>query len=115
MPTPPTSRPLLAAATIALTALVALTALISLTIMTVLPTAAEAACVCRCLDGKAKAICSSGTDIPPLCNATACPMTTPKRTPQDVRQTPPPVKPGCTNRQVYDPKTGKHEWAQICQ
>lgn len=75
---------------------------------------ADAACVCRCADGKAKAVCSSATDIPPLCNATSCPLSTPKRTPTDVSKPKPPVRPGCTVQQVYDPKTGKHEWGQIC-
>jgi hypothetical protein len=79
------------------------------------PGTAEAACTCRCLDGKAKAICSSGTDIPPLCNATKCPLSTPQRTPLDAREPAPPVKPGCTTRQVYNPDTARHEWAQICQ
>lgn len=78
-------------------------------------TPAEAACVCRCVDGKAKAVCSSATDIAPLCNTTKCPLSIPKRMPTDVSKPKPAVKPGCTVRQVYDPKTGKHEWGQLCQ
>lgn len=76
---------------------------------------AEAACVCRCVDGKPKAVCSSGTDIAPLCNTLNCPLSIPKRAPTDVSKPKPAVKPGCTVKQVYDPKTGKHEWGQLCQ
>lgn len=75
---------------------------------------ADAACVCRCVDGKAKSVCSSATDIPKICNSNSCPLSTPKRSPTDVTQPKPPVKPGCKVQQVYDPKTGKHEWGQIC-
>ena len=76
--------------------------------------AAGASCVCRCLNGKAQPVCSSSTDIPPLCSATTCPMSTPRVSPQDAQQPKPAVKPGCTIRQVYNPQTGRHEWGQIC-
>lgn len=76
---------------------------------------ADAACVCRCVDGKAKAVCSSGTDIAPLCNTTNCPLSIPKRSPTDVSKPKPPVKPGCQVKEVYDPKTGKYEWGQLCR
>ena len=82
---------------------------------TLAPGGAEAACVCRCVDGKAKAICASGTDIPPLCSNMACPLAAPRRTPLDTRDLPPPIKPGCTNKQVLNPANGQYEWAQICQ
>ena len=75
---------------------------------------AEAACVCRCVGGKAQPICSSSTDIPPLCNMTVCPMATPKVSPLDQAKPKPAVKPGCTVKQVYDPETGTHNWEQIC-
>lgn len=75
---------------------------------------AEAACVCRCVAGKAQPVCSSSTDIPPLCNSTVCPMSPPKVSPMDQAKPKPSVKPGCTVRQVYDPATGRHEWGQIC-
>jgi hypothetical protein len=104
------SRP--RASTATLTALAALAALAGAAIL--LPASAEAACVCRCVDGKAQPVCSSGTDIPPLCNTTSCPMTPPRVSPMDAAKPKPDVKPGCTVKQVYDPKAGKYEWAQIC-
>ena len=82
---------------------------------TLSPGSAEAACVCRCVDGKPKAICASGTDIPPICNTMVCPLAAPRRTPLDTRELPPPIKPGCTNKQILNPATGQYEWAQLCQ
>ena len=92
-----------------------LTAAVAIAGLTAATAPAEAACVCRCVDGKPKAVCSSTTDIAPLCNTLNCPLSTPQRTPTDVSKPKPPVKPGCTLKQVYDPKTGKHEWGQLCQ
>jgi len=86
-----------------------------LVLLAALSGAAGAACVCRCLDGKAQPVCSSSTDIPPLCNTTACPMSPPRVSPQDALQPKPTVKPGCKIRQVYNPETGRHEWGQICR
>lgn len=77
--------------------------------------AAGAACVCRCLGGKAQAVCSNSTDIPPLCSSTVCPMSPPRVSPMDAAKPKPMVKPGCKIRQVYNPDTGRHEWGQICQ
>jgi hypothetical protein len=84
-------------------------------VLAALSGAAGAACVCRCLNGKAQPVCSSSTDIPPLCNTTACPMSPPRVSPQDALQPKPAVKPGCRISQVYNPDTGRHEWGQICR
>jgi hypothetical protein len=76
---------------------------------------AQAVCNCRCVDGKARAVCSSSTEIPPLCNNTLCPLSMPPKTPQDARQPVPTVTPGCETKQVYDPKAGAYAWEQVCQ
>ena len=74
----------------------------------------SAACSCRCVDGKAQAVCSSSTDIPPLCQSTDCGIAPPPKTPYDVREPAPIVKPGCETKQVYDPQTRTYAWEQIC-
>lgn len=79
------------------------------------PRAADAACVCRCSEGKPVAVCARASDIRPNCRATRCPLSTPKISPLDANKPRPPVKPGCTSRMVYDPKTGRHDWGQICE
>jgi hypothetical protein len=76
---------------------------------------AEAACKCRCVDGKAQAVCSSSTDIRPICQSSACPIAPPAKSPTDARQPPPVVKPGCETKQVYDPETRTYAWDQICK
>jgi hypothetical protein len=76
---------------------------------------ALAACNCRCVDGRATAVCSSSTDIRPFCQqATTCPMVLPRKSPLDARKPVPTVKPGCETKQVYDPKTNAYLWEQIC-
>ena len=76
---------------------------------------ALAACNCRCVDGRATAVCSSSTDIRPFCQQTStCPMVLPRKSPLDARKPVPTVKPGCETKQVYDPKTNAYLWEQIC-
>ena len=76
---------------------------------------AEAACTCRCVDGKAQAVCSSSTDIRPICQSAACPIAPPAKSPLDARQEAPVVKPGCETKQVYDPETRAYSWDQVCK
>ena len=92
-------------------AILAATVLVALAALT---GAAGAACVCRCADGKAVPVCSSSTDIPPLCNQTTCTAKPPQVPPSSALKPKPPVKPGCTIRQVYNPDTKSYEWGQIC-
>ena len=76
---------------------------------------AEAACKCRCVDGKAQAVCSSSTDIRPTCPSMGCPIVPPAKSPLDARQPAPVVRPGCETKQVYDPETRTYAWDQICK
>jgi hypothetical protein len=76
---------------------------------------AEAACICLCVDGKAQPVCSSSTDIRPICQSSACPIAPPVKSPLDARQPAPEVKPGCETKQVYDPETRAYTWDQICK
>ena len=76
---------------------------------------AQAACSCRCLNGKAIPVCSSSTDIRPICNSTSCPIIPPQKTPQDALKPIPNVTPGCQTKQVYDPKAGTYSWENVCQ
>jgi hypothetical protein len=101
-------------ATARIAAMLAATLLLAAGVLAAAAGPADAACACRCVNGKAKAVCSSGTDIPPLCNNTRCPLSTPKPSPLDVSKPKPPVMPGCKVQQVYNPQTGKHEWGQLC-
>ncbi len=76
---------------------------------------AEASCSCRCLNGKSIPVCSSSSEIPPICNSTSCPLSAPPKLPQDARQPVPTVVPGCKNQEVYDPKTGRYSVESVCQ
>ena len=95
--------------------LVALAALAGLLLAGGAAGSAQAACSCRCLNGKAIPVCSSSTEIPPLCNNASCPIIPPPKTPQDAFKPVPNVTPGCQTKQVYDPKAGTYSWEQVCQ
>lgn len=75
--------------------------------------AASAACVCRCVDGEVRPICGSSADARPVCAQNLCPMVSPSR-PLDLYPTQPIGRPGCTQQQVLNPRSGQYEWRQIC-
>jgi hypothetical protein len=76
--------------------------------------AASAACVCRCVDGEARAICASPADSRPVCVQSLCPLATPAR-PLDIYPTQPIGRPGCSRQQVLNPRSGLYEWRQVCE
>ena len=94
------------------TAAIAATAAILLTI----PAAGSlAACNCRCVNGKATAVCSSSTDIRPLCQGVNCPLIPPVKSPLDARKPVDTVTPGCETKQVYDPVSRAYVWDKVCR
>lgn len=107
----------LARSTFNLAAFAAPAALVfALTLALMVPSgSAEAACSCRCIDGKAQPVCSSSTDIRPFCQPASCPIAPPVKPPLDTRNPAPAVKPGCETKQVYDPETRAYTWEQICK
>lgn len=79
------------------------------------PTVSYADCVCRCIDGQMRAICSSSMSLPPLCPPTLCPMTPPSIAPLQSPRLPPLGTSECNQRQVLNPRTGQYEWRTVCQ
>jgi hypothetical protein len=71
--------------------------------------AATAACVCRCVDGEVRTICASPADSRPLCAQNVCPLASPSR-PLDVYPSQPIGRPGCSQQQVLNPRTGQYQW-----
>jgi hypothetical protein len=76
---------------------------------------AEAACVCRCVDGRMRALCSSAIDIPPICPAAACGMPPAPIKPIERPHVPPLGTFQCERRQVLNPDTHQYEWRRLCQ
>lgn len=77
--------------------------------------AAQADCVCRCVNGQVQAICSSPLDLRPLCAPQLCPITPPTIRPLQMPQLPPLGASSCEQRQVLNPYTGRYEWRTLCQ
>jgi hypothetical protein len=75
--------------------------------------AASAACVCRCVDGETRAICTSPADSRPICVQNLCPLTRPAQ-PVDSIPAQPIGRPGCSQQQVLNPRTGQYQWRQVC-
>lgn len=76
---------------------------------------AGAACVCRCVNGEMRPICSSSIDLPPICPPTVCPITPPSVAPIQAPQVPPIGTTACRQAQVYNPSTGQYEWREVCR
>lgn len=90
-----------------------LTVVVSL--MLLVPAAADASCVCRCVNGEVQAICSSTLDIEPICAPAICPITPPAIRPIDPPSVPPIGTSSCRSEQVLNPSTRQYEWRQICR
>ena len=75
----------------------------------------NANCVCRCVNGEMKAICSSSIDIPPICPPQVCPITPPSVAPINPPSVPPLGASTCQNQQVLNPYTNRYEWKLICR
>ena len=78
------------------------------------PSPAAAACSCECVNGQEVALCDSALDIPPSCGTRVCPISPPAVRPVDPITLPPLGTEICTNEQVYNPATGRYEWAEVC-
>jgi hypothetical protein len=80
-----------------------------------LATQARASCVCRCVDGEMRALCSSAIDIRPICPATACVIPPAAIAPIKPPRIPLPGTFQCEQRQVLNPATNQYEWHRVCQ
>jgi hypothetical protein len=78
------------------------------------PFAVEAACVCRCVNGKARAICSSASDIEPNCASMMCSRTQPSVDEVRRPKVPPVGTSVCRQVQVYNERTRGYEWVELC-
>lgn len=76
---------------------------------------AHASCVCRCVGGKMRALCSSTIDIPPLCPPMVCPLPPLSLAPLSPQRLPPLGTTQCTRQQVLNPSTHQYEWHSVCQ
>jgi hypothetical protein len=80
-----------------------------------LPTSSQAACVCACVDGKVKALCTSSLDLEPICQPQLCPLTPPSIEPLRTPTLPPLGTKSCSQKQVLNSGTGQYEWRTVCQ
>lgn len=76
---------------------------------------AGAACVCRCVNGEVRALCSSSIDIEPICAPQVCSIVPPSIAPIQQPRIPPIGTQSCRQAQVLNPNTGRYEWREICR
>jgi hypothetical protein len=72
----------------------------------------EAACVCQCVNGQMRPLCSSSLDLPPICPLQLCPMVPPALAPLPPMQLPPLGTSNCRNVQVWNGY--QYVWRVIC-
>ncbi len=78
-------------------------------------TNANAACVCRCVNGVMQSLCSSSIDLRPICPTRVCPITLPRLAPLPAPKLPPLGTTSCRQAQVLNPYTGQYEWRRVCR
>ncbi len=82
------------------------------------PGPVAASCTCACVEGQVKSICSNSLEIAVPCPPTVCPLSTPANPVIDPLTQPQTLPPNpadrCTDRQVYNPQTGRNEWRRLC-
>ena len=76
---------------------------------------AQAACICRCVNGEVTALCSSSIDIEPVCAPRVCPIVPPSIAPIQSPRVPPIGTESCRQAQVYNPQTYRYEWREVCR
>jgi hypothetical protein len=76
--------------------------------------AAHADCVCRCVDGQVRALCSSTLDLQPICAPQLCPIVPPALAPLPSLQLPPLGTTSCRQVQVLNPLTQRYEFRRVC-
>src|SRR5579862_7889901 len=80
-----------------------------------LATQAQASCVCRCVNGTMRALCSSSIDLAPICPPTVCVIPPAAIAPIKPPRLPPLGTFQCQQQQVQNPVTLQYEWHRVCQ
>jgi hypothetical protein len=83
-------------------------------LLTTFLSSAEAACVCRCVDGEMQPICNSAMDLPPICPPTICPIAPPSIAPIIPPSVPPLGTSDCRMAQVCN-MFGNCRWQRVCE
>ena len=79
-------------------------------------TTAEAACNCVCVNGLNRPLCSSISDIKPVCPPRVCPQAPQSISPIDTPQLRPPTgTQSCASDYIYNRYTQRYEWRQVCE
>ena len=74
----------------------------------------NAGCRCVCVNGEARAVCTSTLDIKPICPPRICPMTPPSIAPIQKPYIPPIGTKKCVQKQIYNEYTRQYEWKEVC-
>jgi hypothetical protein len=85
--------------------------IVVLAVLTV-STAAQAACVCECVNGHQQQLCESSIDIPAVCAPTICPIVSPSVAPIMTPMVPPIGTTSCHMAQVWNGYT--YTWQRVC-
>lgn len=87
----------------------------ALAVLAVLATLeANASCRCVCMNGEVRAVCSSTLDVEPVCSPRVCPIVPPSVEPIQRPRVPPVGTSNCVQRQIYNERTRRYEWKEVC-
>src|SRR5882672_32253 len=83
--------------------------------ITVFPSEASAACLCRCVNGAMLPLCQTAIELPPICPPTVCQIVPPSIAPIQMPYIPPIGTAACRMVQVQNGWSGRYEWRQVCR
>ncbi len=86
---------------------------VSAVLVATLPAPANAACVCRCINGQNQPVCSQVYEVPPICPPTVCMVAPPSVDQVQPYRLPPIGTSRCRREQVFDNDRG-WIWTSVC-
>jgi hypothetical protein len=75
---------------------------------------ANAECRCVCMNGSVDVVCTSTFDLKPICPPRVCPNTPPSLTPLEKPRLPPIGTSKCVQKQIFNERTRRYEWREVC-
>ncbi len=75
----------------------------------------HAACSCICVNGLNRPLCSSVSDLKPLCPPKVCPRVPPITRPLDQSRLPPVGTSICSSKYIYNKYNQRYEWRLFCK
>jgi hypothetical protein len=75
---------------------------------------ANAGCRCVCMNGRVEAVCTNALDLKPICPPRVCQNPPPSIAPLEKPRLPPIGTSKCVQKQIFNERTRRYEWREVC-